>query len=172
MAGSQKRNQRDGGLMDLYLIRHAEAEPRREGLREESRPLTSKGERQFRAAAAGLKKRGVRFDRLLFSPWLRAAATADFLTPLVEGETEATLLLAQPPTKDILKILAGDSVGVVGHQPWLGELLGWLVFNDMYAGVRFEFEKGGVAKLQGARRPGGMVLREFLSLDDLMRMDS
>jgi phosphohistidine phosphatase len=158
--------------MDLYLIRHAEAEPRGGEYREESRPLTSKGARQFRAAAAGMKKMGVRFDRLLFSPWLRAAATADFLVPLVEGESEATLLLAKPPTRDILKVLSGNSVAVVGHQPWLGELLGWLVFNDMYAGVRFEFDKGGVAILQGYRRPGGMVMREFLRLDDLTRMNA
>ncbi len=157
--------------MELYLIRHAEAEPRGEGFREESRPLTDKGAREFRAAASGLKKMGVRFDRLVFSPWLRAAATADVLTPLVEGETEATLLLAQSPTRDILKILAGESVGAVGHQPWLGELLGWLLFNDMYAGVRFDFDKGGIAVLQGARRPGGMVLRELLRIDDLIRMD-
>lgn len=156
--------------MDLYLIRHAEAEARGKGYREESRPLTRKGEREFKAATAGMKKMGVRFDRLLFSPWLRAAATADFLVPLVEGEAESSLLLAQSPTKDILKILAGESVGAVGHQPWLGELLGWLLFNDMYAGVRFDFDKGGVAILQGARRPGGMVLRELLRIDDLMRM--
>jgi phosphohistidine phosphatase len=80
--------------------------------------------------------------------------------------------LAKPPTRDILKVLSGNSVAVVGHQPWLGELLGWLVFNDMYAGVRFEFDKGGVAILQGYRRPGGMVMREFLRLDDLTRMNA
>ena len=156
--------------MDLYLIRHAEAEPRGPGVSEEARQLTSKGERQFRAASSSLKDMGVRFDRLLFSPWLRAAATANFLEPLVEGESEASLFLAQPPSRDILKLLAGNSVAVVGHQPWLGELMGWLLFNDVYAGARFEFDKGGVAILRGTRRPGGMVLRDFLRLDDLIRM--
>lgn len=156
--------------MDLYLIRHAEAQPRGAGVPEEARALTPKGEQNFRTASSGLKAMGVRFDRLVFSPWLRAAATANYLAPLVEGESEASLLLAQPPSRDILKILSGNSVGVVGHQPWLGELMGWLLFNDMYAGARFEFDKGGVAVLQGTRRPGGMLLREFLSLDDLIRM--
>jgi phosphohistidine phosphatase len=156
--------------MDLYLIRHAEAQPRGGGVPEEARALTPKGEQNFRTASSGLKAMGVRFDRLVFSPWLRAAATANYLAPLVEGESESSLLLAQPPTRDILKILAGNSVGVVGHQPWLGELMGWLLFNDMYAGARFEFDKGGVAVLQGTRRPGGMLLREFLSLEDLIRM--
>lgn len=156
--------------MNLYLIRHAEAQPRGAGVPEEARPLTPKGEQNFRTASSGLKAMGVRFDRLVFSPWLRAAATANYLAPLVEGESEASLLLAQPPSRDILKILSGNSVGVVGHQPWLGELMGWLLFNDMYAGARFEFDKGGVAVLQGTRRPGGMLLREFLSIDDLIRM--
>lgn len=156
--------------MDLYLIRHAEAEPRGPGVSEEARQLTLKGEQQFRAASSALKEMGVRFDRLLFSPWLRAAATANYLAPLVDGESEASLFLAQPPSRDILKLLSGNSVGVVGHQPWLGELMGWLVFNDVYAGGRFEFDKGGVAILQGSRRPGGMILRDFLRLDDLIRM--
>ncbi len=156
--------------MDLYLIRHAEAQPRGAGVPEEARALTPSGEQNFRRASSGLKAMGVQFDRLVFSPWLRAAATANYLAPMVEGESEASLLLAQPPSRDILRILAGNSVGVVGHQPWLGELMGWLLFNDMYAGARFEFDKGGVAVLQGARRPGGMLLRDFLSLDDLIRM--
>lgn len=156
--------------MILYLIRHAEAEPRSAGVAEEARALTAKGADTFRQATSGLRSMGVRFDRLVFSPWLRASATANFLAPLVEGESEASLFLAQPPTRDILKILSGASVGVVGHQPWLGELMGWLLFNDMYAGTRFEFSKGGVAILQGSRRPGGMTLREFLSVDDLARM--
>jgi phosphohistidine phosphatase len=156
--------------MDLYLIRHAEAEPRQTGLQEEARPLTARGEESFRAAISGLKAMGVRFDRLVFSPWLRAAATANILTPLVEGETEASLLLAKPPSREILKLLTGSSVAAVGHQPWLGELMGWLLFNDMYAGARFEFDKGGVAVLRGARHPGGMVLREFFGIDDLIRM--
>lgn len=156
--------------MDLYLIRHAEAQPRGAGVSEEARALTPRGEQNFRTASSGLRAMGVRFDRLVFSPWLRAAATANYLAPLVEGESEASLLLARPPSRDILKILAGNSVGVVGHQPWLGELMGWMLFNDMYAGARFEFDKGGVAVLQGTRRPGGMLLREFLSLEDLIRM--
>ena len=156
--------------MDLYLIRHAEAEPRGPGVSEESRRLTTKGEKEFREASSALKDMGVRFDRLVFSPWLRAAATANFLAPLVDGESEASLFLAQPPSRDILKLLSGNSVGVVGHQPWLGELMGWLLFNDSYAGARFEFDKGGVAILQGSRRPGGMTLRDFLRLDDLIRM--
>ena len=77
--------------MDLYLIRHAEAEPRGPGIAEEARQLTPRGEQQFRAASSALKHMGVRFDRLLFSPWLRAAATANCLASLVEGEAEATL---------------------------------------------------------------------------------
>jgi len=156
--------------MDLYLIRHAEAEPRSAGVPEEARPLTPKGAQQFRAASSALDDMGVRFDRLLFSPWLRAAATANFLAPLVDGEAEATLTLAESPSRETLKLLRGNSVGVVGHQPWLGELMGWLLFNDVYAGGRFEFDKGGVAILKGTRRPGGMVMRDFLRVDDLIRM--
>lgn len=156
--------------MDLYLIRHAEAVPRGDGIREEARPLTAKGEKQFRAAAGGLKAMDVRFDRLYFSPLLRAAATADVLIPLVEGEAAVTPLLAQEPTKEILSLMDGESVALVGHEPWLGEILGWMLYNDMYAGTRFKFDKGGVAILQGSRRPGAMVLRQFFRVSDLIRI--
>ena len=55
--------------MDLYIIRHAEAEPRGPGVSEEARQLTPKGEHQFRAASKALKEMGVKFDRMIFSPW-------------------------------------------------------------------------------------------------------
>jgi phosphohistidine phosphatase len=158
--------------MRLYLIRHAEAVPRRPGLKEEARALTQKGERQFRAVGKGLRNSGVRFDQLYFSPWLRAAATAEFLTPLVHGNAQSTLLLAQSPTEGLLSLLTGDCVGVVGHQPWLGELLGWLVLEDLEAGSRFEFDKGGVAILTGRPRPGAMTLCELLGADTLTRLNT
>ena len=65
--------------MILYLIRHAEAVPL--GVNgvasDEERPLTENGRRQSRAAALALRQVGVRLDKLLVSPLVRARQTAD-----------------------------------------------------------------------------------------------
>ena len=58
--------------MDLYLIRHAEAEPQSPDGSDERRGLTKKGRRRFESEVEGLARIGIRFDRLMFSPLLRA----------------------------------------------------------------------------------------------------
>ena len=144
--------------MELYIVRHAEAVPRGPKYTEAKRPLTPTGQREFQSAVTGLKRLGVRFDHLYFSPWLRASQTADLLMPLLKGESEATLHLTRSPKPALLKLLVGQRIAVVGHQPWLGELLTLLILNNDAAGSQFELEKGGVAVLRGTLRPGRMTL--------------
>lgn len=151
--------------MDLYIVRHAEAVPRgAPGMPDEKRPLTPEGQKDFRQTARWLKNSGVRFDRLYFSPWLRAAATAEMLMPLVIEEAVSTVELTRSPRQALLEAFQGETVGVVGHEPYLSELLAWLLFDDRSAASRFDLKKGGVAHLHGTPRPGGMVLRGFYAL--------
>src|SRR5262249_43271587 len=56
----------------------------------------------------------------------------------------------------------GARVALVGHQPWLGELLTWLLTGDQADGSEFAFKRGGVAWLAGRPKPGRMALRPFL----------
>src|SRR5262245_952111 len=67
--------------MHLYLIRHAEAvQVGVNGInKDEDRPLTEKGRQQCRALALALRQVGVRMERLLTSPLVRARQTADEL---------------------------------------------------------------------------------------------
>src|SRR5690242_9544151 len=61
----------------LWLLRHAEAEPH--GTRADSeRRLTARGEEQALAAGAALARLGVEFDAILCSPKVRARQTLDF----------------------------------------------------------------------------------------------
>lgn len=150
--------------MELYLVRHAIAVPA-DGLEDDARPLSPKGERRFRKVARGLGRLGVRFAWLFHSPKLRAVQTADLLMDLVDGESEVTPALAEPPTEALFDLLAGfgpeDGVALVGHEPWLGELGSWLVFANP-AGGALVLKKGGVARLEGEARPGGMRLLALL----------
>lgn len=148
--------------MDLFVIRHAIAEERREGRVDAERALTDKGKARFGRAVLGLRRLDVRFTEILTSPWRRASETADLLAPLSEREPLAVETLATPPGERLLEELTRSetgSVALVGHEPWLSELIAWLVVGDRDDGdPRFELKKGAVAHLEGSPRPGGMRL--------------
>jgi phosphohistidine phosphatase len=50
-------------------------------------------------------------------------------------------------------------VGVIGHQPWLSELIAWLILGERRdAERRFPMRKGAVACLDGPFAAGGASL--------------
>ncbi|ADD27959.1 phosphohistidine phosphatase SixA [Meiothermus ruber] len=146
--------------MKLYLIRHAIALEAAPGQTDDERPLSEEGIQKFTEVVRGLKRLGVRLDRLYHSPKLRAVQTAELLVPLLEGQTEVTPYLAAEPSMALLETLQGSSVALVGHEPWIGELCAWLV-TGRQEGRAFPFKKGGVALLEGLPQPGQMWLRGF-----------
>lgn len=147
--------------MELYLIRHAKAAPRSPNLEDALRPLTPEGKKSFAMAVEGMARLGLTFDRLYHSPWLRAVETAELLIPLVRGESVSTAHLADDPSSALLRELSGRRVALVGHEPWMGEMAGWLVHGDRDAGDGYVIKKGGVVWLEGNPAPGQMVLRGF-----------
>ncbi|MBL8862060.1 MAG: histidine phosphatase family protein [Planctomycetes bacterium] len=149
--------------MDLWIIRHAVAEQVAPGGDDARRALTSEGRDRFARGVRGLARIGARFDLILHSPLLRAQETADLLAPLCRGETAVTPALAREPDEALLAELAGDSVAIVGHEPWLSQALAWLVFGwrvyeDAPSGSLVELKKGAAARLVGEPRPGAMRL--------------
>ncbi len=148
--------------MDLFLIRHASAVPRAPELDDEARPLTARGRKRWARAVRGLGRLGVRFERVYHSPLVRAVETAEELLPLCDGESVVSVRLAKPPTAALLEELSGDRVAVVGHEPWLSELLALLMLDAQEPGARFVMKKGGIAWLEGEPKRGGMTMRAFL----------
>jgi phosphohistidine phosphatase len=145
-------------MRDLFLIRHAPAdtsEPEGSG---DARPLTPVGRKRFRRAVRGMDRLGIRFDRLYHSPLLRAAETAELCRSLLDGESVVAPGLAGSPDEALLQSIDGESVALVGHQPWLSELLAWLVFGSPDRAPKVVLKKGGVAWLRGDFAPGGMAL--------------
>lgn len=157
--------------MELYLIRHASAQ---DGEDDDARALSDKGRKRFGEVVGGLGALGARFDRVLHSPKLRAVQTAELLAPLVKGEVQVTALLAEAPGPKLLKQVQGEAAGrcvaLVGHQPWLGELLGLLLGGDARAGAAYELKKGAVARLEGDCAPGAMHLLALLQPGTLRRV--
>ena len=147
--------------MDLFLIRHAIAELRREGLDDADRELTVPGRARFEVVVESLRRAGFRFDRVYHSPWLRAEQTARMLGPLTDGEWVAAEGLARFPDPGFFGSLRGEGVACVGHEPWMGEALSLLTTGDPY-GLTVRFKKGGVAWLRGQPLPGSMELRALI----------
>ena len=124
--------------MELYLIRHAEAVEASEAGTDAERPLTDEGIDKMRKGAKGLRKLlsgdSPPLDAILSSPLLRALETARIVAGEVNDNDEVA----------VCEFLGGDfrwpdllpelerfpptaRVAVVGHEPALGRLSGWLL---------------------------------------------
>ena len=147
--------------MDLFLIRHAITEERRADLRDSDRQLTEKGRARFEAVVESLHRSGFQFDHVYHSPWLRAAQTAELLSPITKGPLIATDELVQAPRPAFFASLEGKQVACVGHEPWMSDALSLLTTGDPH-GPWLRFKKGGVAWLRGTPHPGEMELRALL----------
>jgi len=147
----------------LWVLRHADAEPH--GARADAeRRLTERGESQARTAGIALRRLGVRFEAVLYSPKARAQATAELAAAEWNG-AQRKLLKAYPALAggfDAEQALeAAAEVGsdgrllIVGHEPDLSGLVGALT------GARAEIKKGGLAvvRLQGAAGELAALLR-------------
>jgi phosphohistidine phosphatase len=155
----------------LYLVRHGQA-----GTRDplaypddRDRPLTAQGERRFARVAAALPQVAPHVDVVLSSRLTRAWRTAEIAArdggwpaPLAcaalepDGSPQAVL--------EALRDHAGATgIGLVGHEPSLSGLVGFLLFGgDTVAPL--DFKKGGLACIEFDQEPaaGAGRLRWFL----------
>jgi phosphohistidine phosphatase len=144
----------------IWLLRHAEAEPH--GTRPDSdRRLTPRGEQQARAAGVAIQQLAVAFDEVLFSPKVRARATAELAAEGWSAQQRG-LLREHPPlaggfdAPQAIDALAGvpaqdGRLLLVGHEPDLSSTVGGLTSG------RIDLKKGGLAVVRlegGAPRLG------------------
>ena len=156
-----------GAAMEIFVIRHAIAAPAQKGEEDAERALTDEGRERFARAVRGLHRLGTTFERVLYSPAKRAVQTGKLLEPLTYGSLEPSPLLSKEPSPELLKKLARHAsegpMALVGHEPWLGQLMAWLVFEAKDRGQAFDLKKGGVAWLEGEPRPGKMRVRALFT---------
>jgi phosphohistidine phosphatase len=155
--------------MELYLIRHADVAPLAPPLgSDEERPLTTAGLEQCKALAAALGRLGVKLEKLYTSPLVRARQTADELVKHWTGPAPELVVAdaLDPETKPkkrkhFLLSLDGNSVGLVGHEPDLGEIAGYLIGSKK---AQVHLSKAGVARVEFSESPckGGGVLNWLL----------
>ena len=149
--------------MKLLLVRHGIAVPSgTPGVPDTERALTARGVKRFRRAARGLARLSPRLSAVLTSPLVRARQTAVILADaLGHGEPQEEDALVRGRFEAIAGLLAGyppdAALALVGHEPWLSELLARLIGGADAA--RVEFRKGGAAllELDGPPEQGGRL---------------
>lgn len=113
---------------NIILWRHAEAELAdfELGEQDSARQLTAKGNLQAKRMGRWLKQHLPKNTILLCSPAVRAVQTAEALHYKIQLENA---LKPSASLEDILKALVQyqqqKNILIVGHQPWLGELLAY-----------------------------------------------
>ncbi len=157
-------------MTSLYLLRHAHAGDASSWNGPDAlRPLTDKGRQQAERLGRFLTDTGFATDRILSSPKVRAAQTAEIVASLLgcsmsiderlgDGvdvrTTEAILADHGDPERPVL----------VGHDPDLTDLVAQLCAAD-----RVPMRKGALARIEIGRplRAGGGMLRWLIPPDAL-----
>ena len=142
--------------MQLLVIRHAIAEDREEfaesGESDDERPLTQKGAKRMKQVARGLHAEVESIDQLATSPLKRAVQTAEIVADEYDlGGPEVTDTLVPDASHDDFERWAAslrnvNTLAVVGHEPHLSSLVGWLVGGGN--GSRIDLKKGGCCLIE------------------------
>jgi phosphohistidine phosphatase len=131
--------------MQLYFLRHGEADWPDWKKSDDERPLTDFGKNEVRDVAKFLARLKVRPDLVVTSPLPRAAQTAEIAADYLKAKLRKDELLApgfgmsELPT--ILKRHRSKALMLVGHEPDFSNVISGLT------GASLKFSKAGVALL-------------------------
>ena len=141
--------------MELYILRHAIAEPAPNPPAggDSKRRLTTEGADKMRRAAKGMKAMGLSFDLIVSSPYLRAKETAEIVVDVLRPGKRLELSPLLEPDGDMKGFIEelgrkhGDKkhVLIVGHEPNLSRLTSQLTSGHMRTSI--ELKKGALAML-------------------------
>ena len=136
--------------MNIYLVRHTEAEKSAFGKKDYERQLTQHGEVKIKNAAEGWKSLIPSIDLIVSSPLVRAVQTAEIIKNVYNFSKDIIIDKAISPgshTEQICEVANTydvENIFFVGHQPDLGEHASNLISSE---GALIEFKKGTIAKI-------------------------
>lgn len=152
--------------MNLYLIRHGEAEQTSENKPHELRELTENGVEIVRASSEFWKNFIQGFDIILSSPLIRAKQTADIIRDVLKVKPEVAeeiSLLNGGLTEDLISIAEAirmNEIAMVGHQPDMGIHIASMTGTG---DSNLKIPPAAIAKIHFLKNPGiGKGILEFL----------
>lgn len=144
--------------MDLYFLRHGDAEPASAATPDQARRLTERGRRETQAVAEALHRAGVRPEAILTSPLTRARETGEILQRIFGISARAEERLTSGCGLGAIQALTSDRaeqrILFVGHEPDLSMIVGRLIGS-----ARVRMRTSGFAHVQAERaEPGQGIL--------------
>jgi phosphohistidine phosphatase len=142
-------------MKTLVLMRHAKSAWDNADLPDGDRPLSPRGQKAAPQMGARLAKAGYRPDVVLCSPAQRARETLDLLADSLPKKAKVQhlkeLYMAVP--REMLNAVAkvpdsAETVMLVGHNPGMGSLAGWLAGegdSETLSKIRRKFPTAGIA---------------------------
>lgn len=167
--------------MDLLVIRHAIAGDRDEwaktGRPDHERPITDEGRERMRENARAIRRLVPKLDLLATSPFVRAVETAEVVAEAYDeiGIMDAPVLAHGKSPDEVCAWLATrpeERIAVVGHEPDLGQLVSWLVFGGVTAGIGLKKGGASLVRSDGAFARGTGELKWLLPPKVLRRVAS
>ncbi|MFN3135013.1 MAG: phosphohistidine phosphatase SixA [Candidatus Kryptonium sp.] len=151
-------------------MRHADAESKKPGMSDFERELTELGRETTKKMATALKRMGLRIDILVSSPLVRAVQTAEIFREIMGVQSDVVKLNELIPGSDfqeLMKIifsLKAENVLAVGHEPHIGEFLGWII------GLKkpIEFKKNTTACVEFSSLPSPRGSLKWLIHPDMI----
>jgi len=149
--------------MELYFLRHGEAEPAAPGGTDDARQLTDRGRQETLAVAQALHRAGVRPEVILTSPLLRARQTGEALEEVFGVSARVEERLRSGCTLgDLQEVLADRPEArfvLVGHEPDVSRMVGRLIGD-----ARVKMQTSCLARVEAEQvEPGGGTLIWLLS---------
>jgi len=135
--------------MRLYLIQHAQAEPKEI---DPQRPLTEQGRSDIRKVAAFIKPLGLRVEYLWHSGKKRAAQTAEVLAEVMAVRKEIAAREGLAPNDDVKAVkkqleAARQDTMLVGHLPFMDKLAS-LLLTGSESSETVAFRQAGIVCLE------------------------
>ncbi len=138
--------------MEIYVLRHGEAEPRNENVSESDRKLTRKGKRDTERVVELARAFKVHPDVVLSSPYVRALTTARIAVKCFKPKPAlrvTQVLLPEYAPKEVWKEIRAHSeaqqILLVGHEPQLSSVLAYLLGCPALA---VDFKKSALAAIE------------------------
>jgi phosphohistidine phosphatase len=131
--------------MDLYFLRHGEADWPDWNEPDDERPLTKRGKKEMREVASYLSRIDTCPTLILTSPLPRASQTAEIAAAKLKIKCCEDKMLApgfgRPELKRLLEKYPEESLMFVGHEPDFTDVISALT------GASLKLSKAGVAKI-------------------------
>lgn len=142
--------------MNIYLIRHGDAEKSSAKIKDSERQLTLEGNQKIKSAAEEWKLLVPQFTHILSSPYLRALQTAEIIRKAYNFPDSIITDKRLSPgnhTEELIDLTnqyLGHEMAFVGHEPDFSGHVSRLISS---ASAKIDFKKGMIAKISFSGKP-------------------